>query len=452
MSQSVLPKLVQREYGRSADVICSVGVEEGPADVTACATAAKAIDRVVIINDFSVANGGCSLLALLSLRQFRDLGIPVTYICGDAGNPTLASAEVEAVALGGESILTAGTGASVVKGIHNADAMAMIDNWIDANDTPGTIYHVHGWAKILSPSIFRALSRVADRTVIHAHDFFLACPNGAFYNYPSHSLCHLKPLSAGCIASQCDKRNYAQKLWRAARSARLRFVLSNDAMLFKHVVLIHEKMAPLFELAGFSPEVLHTLRNPVLPFTRERVSAEDNSEFFFIGRLDPEKGIEDAVQAAIMAGVTLNIIGDGPLAKGLEALGPQIRLLGWLNHDEIASRVRTARAVILPTRYPEPFGLVALEASMSGIPVIVSDKAYLADEMVEAGTGITCDTSDPVAFAQGLRDVESMPRTAIQAISMRAFEGRAKMATTPDEWRDGLIAEYIKLLTRPGVP
>jgi glycosyltransferase involved in cell wall biosynthesis len=451
MSQSALPVLVQREYGRSDQAARTVERPESDGKALRGAEI-SAIDRIVVINDFSVTNGGCSLLALLSLSQFRDLGIPVTYICGDEGDPKLASAAVETVSLGGQSILTAGARSTLVKGIHNAGARAMIDRWIDAHDTPRTIYHVHGWAKILSPSIFLALARVADRTVIHAHDFFLACPNGAFYNYPSHSLCHLTPLSTSCIASQCDKRNYAQKLWRSARSARLRSVLSNQTMLFKHIVLIHEKMAPLFELAGFSPDVLHTLRNPVLPFTEERVRAEDNSEFFFIGRLDTEKGIEDAVRAAVDAGVTLNVIGDGPLAKGLAQMGPQVNWLGWLSHDEIATRVRTARAVILPTRYPEPFGLVALEASMSGIPVLMSDKAYLADEMVAAGTGIACDTSDPAAFAEKLRDVACMSRDAIQQMSMQAFDGTAKMATTPDEWRDGLIGRYGKLLNHMGDP
>ncbi|MGO7209469.1 glycosyltransferase family 1 protein, partial [Rhizobium ruizarguesonis] len=52
------------------------------------------IDRVVIIDDYSVARGGATALAVLSAKLFRGLDIPVTYICGDD------AANVELVALG----------------------------------------------------------------------------------------------------------------------------------------------------------------------------------------------------------------------------------------------------------------------------------------------------------------------------------------------------------------
>lgn len=455
MSQPVLPMFVQREYRRTGEAarpsmmhtnFHGVIDDEVGADGAQAAVRVADIDRVVIINDFSATNGGCSGLALLSLRLFRQLGIPITYICGDEGDPQLAGPAVEVVALGGESILTADPGSSIVKGIHNAAAKAMVARWIEAHDTPRTIYHVHGWAKILSPAIFVALSRVAARTVIHAHDFFLACPNGAFYDYPSQKLCDLEPLSLKCITTQCDKRNYAQKLWRAARSSRLHALLSNGKAPFNNIILIHEKMAPLFERSGFPAASLHTLRNPVVPFTKERVRAEENSEFFFVGRLDTEKGIEDVAAAAVGAGIRLNVIGNGPLAKNLAKYGPAIRLLGWHTHQEIAARIRKARAVILPTRYPEPFGLVALEASLSGIPVILSDKAYLADEMVSAAVAIGCDTTNSEAFQATLRRVAYMPREEIRAMSIRAFEAVVRPATTPTEWRDGLIGHYQNLL------
>jgi glycosyltransferase involved in cell wall biosynthesis len=447
--------VIQREYGRSGEAVRlpkmppnfrGAIADEVSVDSIRPAAGVGDIDRVVIINDFSTTNGGCTGLALLSLRLFQQLGVPVTYICGDEGDGRLASPDVELVALGGESILTANPGSSFVKGIHNAAADSMVARWIDAHDTPHTIYHVHGWAKILSPSIFVALSRVATRTVIHAHDFFLACPNGAFYDYPSEKPCNLQPLSSRCMATQCDKRNYAQKLWRAVRSARLRALLSSEKAPFRDFILIHEKMAPLFERSGFPAAALRTLRNPVVPFTGERVRAEENSEFFFIGRLDLEKGAEDVAKAAVQAGVRLNIIGDGPQAKSLAGYGENVRLLGWHTHQEIAARVRKARAVVLPTRYPEPFGLVALEASLSGIPVILSDKAYLADEMVSAGVAIACDTSNPTVFQATLRRVASMPREQIQAMSIKAFEAAVRPATTPNEWRDGLIEHYRNLL------
>ena len=409
---------------------------------------AAAIDRIVILNDLSVASGGATGLALLSARLFRQRGIPVTYICGDDGaSPDLAACGAEIVSLGGDHILTGNPRRTLLSGLHNAAAKGLVERWIAAHDTAGTIYHVHGWSKILSPSIFAALSSVAQRTVLHAHDYFLACPNGAFYNYPSQIVCGCRPLSGACLLSRCDRRSYAHKLWRAGRSARLRVALPPGA-LPSQVLLLHEKMAPFLQKSGYPAEALHVLRNPATPYGSERVRAEENRDFFLIGRLTPEKGIEDAIEAASRAGVGLTIIGEGPLRERIAARHADIRLLGWLDHDRMAAAVRSARALVMPTRYPEPFGLVAMEASLSGIPVLLSDKAYLAEEFVAAGIGLACDTMDPDAFAAAMRRLAAMPREEIRAMSERGYGRTARLSTTPEEWADGLLRHYAACLPK----
>ncbi len=455
MSQSVLPISPEREYGPpdaaasvsevSEDILGAIYDDDGVERMRMRADVSK-IDRIVVINDFSVARGGCTSLALLSSTLFRQLGVPVTYICGDDGDLQLTVQGIETVALGGDDILVGAPVQSLVKGLHNSAANALIARWIDAHDTGRTFYHVHGWSKILSPAIFPALARVSDRTVVHAHDFFLACPNGVFYHFSEQKTCDRRPFSLGCIASQCDKRNYAHKLWRTTRLARLRSFLLQEQAPFRRLFLIHERMRQRFEQCGYPPEALHALRNPVIPYTDERVRAEDNSEFFFIGRLEPEKGVEDAAEAAVRADIKLTLIGDGSLAKRLARYGRNVDLVGWQSHGEIAKRVRTARAVLMPSRIAEPFGLVAAEASMSGIPVILSDKAYLADEMVGAGIGLACDTLNSDAFAATLRRLADMPRPEIQAMSEKAFGRTVKLATTPEEWCDALIDHYRSLV------
>jgi len=53
--------------------------------------------------------------------------------------------------------------------------------------------------------------------VLTMHDYFSVCPNGSFFIYPTRTLCHLKPMSAACLGTQCDQRTYSHKLWRVAR-------------------------------------------------------------------------------------------------------------------------------------------------------------------------------------------------------------------------------------------
>ncbi len=85
--------------------------------------------------------------------------------------------------------------------------------------------------------------------------------------------------------------------------------------------------------------------------------------------------------------VKLCVIGDGPLMPLVAASGDHVRAVGWQSHAEIGPTIRKARALLMPSRYPEPFGLVAIEAARSGLPVIMSRSAFLAEEMQRAKHG-----------------------------------------------------------------
>ncbi|MBP2488914.1 glycosyltransferase involved in cell wall biosynthesis [Rhizobium leguminosarum] len=410
------------------------------------------IDRVVIIDDYSVARGGATALAVLSAKLFRGLDIPVTYICGDdAANAELVALGVSMVGLNSRDLLSAERAKAFVTGIHNGAAVRMVANWIAAEDTADTVYHVHGWHQILSPAIFKALVPVARRCVVHAHDFFTACPNGAFFDYQAQEICLRRPLGGSCIATACDKRSYAHKLWRVARGSNILRLLKDQAD-FGRIILLHEKMAGFLVGAGYRPERLTTIRNPVAPLSIKRIEAEANEEFVFIGRLDEEKGIEDAVAATRRAGVKLCVIGDGPLMPLVAASGDHVRAVGWQSHAEIGPTIREARALLMPSRYPEPFGLVAIEAARSGLPVIMSRSAFLAEEMQRAGMALACDTADVSAFADTLTRFSQMPGHEVRAMSERAFRLSPDLASTHEEWRDALLAEYQSLISTNAVP
>jgi len=190
------------------------------------------------------------------------------------------------------------------------------------------------------------------------------------------------------------------------------------------------------------------VRNPVTRFTDHRIEAERNRDFYFVGRIEFEKGIDEAALAAKRAGVRLRILGDGPDRSTLEARHPHVDVLGWSSRETIRSVIRNARALLMPSRYPEPFGLVAAEASRSGLPVILSTNALLSAEFVQAGLGFACDTRDIEAFAATIRHVADMPAEEVRAMSELAFSGTVPIATTPLTWRDRLMELYEERLSR----
>ncbi|GGA09839.1 hypothetical protein [Neptunicoccus cionae] len=218
--------------------------------------------RGVIINDFSLARGGATALALLSAKLFRARDVPVTLFCGDdARHTAISDLGVDIVSVGGKPLLEQGKLHAMASGLYNIRAKSALERLIRERDTDDTIYHVHAWSLILSPSIFSALKSVAPRVVIHSHDQFLACPNGVFYDFQKRISCDRTPLGPACLATQCDKRSYVQKGWRVLRQTGLRHVLT-DKHKWGAVVAIHPKMQHRLSTFGCGAMTLKTLRNP----------------------------------------------------------------------------------------------------------------------------------------------------------------------------------------------
>ncbi|HSD30032.1 MAG TPA: glycosyltransferase [Vicinamibacteria bacterium] len=95
----------------------------------------------------------------------------------------------------------------------------------------------------------------------------------------------------------------------------------------------------------------------------------------FVGRLVESKGVRDAVEAWRRSGVDLPLViaGTGQLRGQLSSLAdrtPGLELLGWVERDRLSGLYRRARALLLPSRWQEPFGIAGLEALTFGVPVV----------------------------------------------------------------------------------
>lgn len=404
------------------------------------------VDHVVIINDRSSRVGGASNLAVLSAQMLENSGVGLTYFAGD--RPPDEKPVADTINLDGMPLVNQGRLAAFASGIYNARAHDALRDLVLTKDTPSTIYHVHGWSKILSPSIFRALAPVRQRTILHAHDYFLACPNGGFANYRSHEVCRLRPMSMQCLTTQCDKRGYHEKIWRCARHLlREHFYTTRD--MPANIVIVHERMREYFARAGLNGEHIDTIRNPVDPFLTESGTPWRNRAFFFIGRLEPEKGFDDAARAARLANATLHVIGDGAGRSVLEQLYPEVVLHGWQDRDRIRSIVRDARAVVVSSRVPEPFGLAALEAVSSGIPVVVPDSALLAKEIASRGCGMAFRAGDIEGLADALR-IMATDDELVRTMSVCCLREAPAMAHTEASWGEALMDLYKRVLARAG--
>ncbi|MBM1175444.1 glycosyltransferase family 4 protein [Microvirga arabica] len=211
------------------------------------------------------------------------------------------------------------------------------------------------------------------------------------------------------------------------------------------VVAVHEGMLAHLEFGGIERSQLRVLHNPVTPWRSERVLAENNDCFVYVGRLEADKGVDLLAEAATQAGVKLRVIGQGPLSDMLSARYPSIEQAGWRDRSEIPDLINDARALVMPTRGRETFGLAAMEAMTSGLPVVASKNAMIAEEIHRRGFGLSCDPFDITALSDALRRLAN-DNLLVQRMSQRAYDGARALALSPEDWVEALLEIYLDIL------
>ena len=113
-----------------------------------------------------------------------------------------------------------------------------------------------------------------------------------------------------------------------------------------NIVVVHQRMLDYFERGQMRTANIEIIRNPVEPFLKHPMDPWKKRDFFFVGRLEPEKGFEDAAIAARLAGVKLHVIGDGAGRARLEKDYPEVVIHGWKTKDQIRDIIAQPRALV----------------------------------------------------------------------------------------------------------
>jgi glycosyltransferase involved in cell wall biosynthesis len=155
----------------------------------------------------------------------------------------------------------------------------------------------------------------------------------------------------------------------------------------------------------------------------------------FVGRLSPEKGILEFVEAT--AGLPRVIVGDGPLRYRVPDA------LGFLPRAELARRFQRAAVVVCPSRR-EGYGVVAREAMANGRPVVATPVGGLLDAVEDGVTGIRV----PVGDVAGLRDavVSLLADPALRSKLGAAGRERARERYSWEIATRDLVAAYRNAL------
>ena len=151
----------------------------------------------------------------------------------------------------------------------------------------------------------------------------------------------------------------------------------------------------------------------------------------FLGRISPEKGVDRAIKIAGKAGLKLKIAAKvdnadkeyydrviKPLIQG----NPDVEFIGEINDAQKPDFLSGANVLIFPINWPEPFGLVMIEAMACGTPVVAFNSGSVPEVIDPDVTGFIVDDIDQAVAA--VKKVHLLDRARVRATFDRRFTAR----------------------------
>jgi glycosyltransferase involved in cell wall biosynthesis len=400
--------------------------------------------QVVVLNDFCYVQGGASRVAIDEAVGLANAGAKVTFV-GGVGPvcEELKTAPLRVVNLDQQELSSVRENPTVaLQSLWNLPAYRLMKSVAGSLDRRETIFHVHGYTKSLSSSPIYFATANGFRVICTLHDFFSACPNGAFFNFADNKVCHLRGLSTSCITTNCDKRHFTHKLYRVARSLAQRHIGRFPSGVAEYIAL-SVKSAELLRPYLPSNATIRLLENPINVGRKSPVDVATKSSVVAVGRLDAEKGIALLVDAARRARSPLTLIGDGPWRQYAEQYDG-CRVTGWLSKQEVMVELEQARCLAFPSLWYETYGLVVEEAAARGIPSIVSDSSAAAERVKNGVTGWHAHTGNLDDLVRCLDVIKD--DTVVQKVGLAAFEHYWIDPPTPARHTAELMGIYRDIL------
>ena len=164
----------------------------------------------------------------------------------------------------------------------------------------------------------------------------------------------------------------------------------------------------------------------------------DGHTLLFVGRVLLEKGLDYLLRSLpdISGPWRLIVDGDGPALENAIALARRLRLLdriefaGWSSREQHLTHYETADVVVVPSVWPEPFGLVGIEAMAYGKPVVAFRTGGIPDWLAHEETGFLVENGNAVELGQRIGELLADPQ-------LRLRMGRAARDRALDKFSPG---------------
>jgi glycosyltransferase involved in cell wall biosynthesis len=262
-------------------------------------------------------------------------------------------------------------------------------------DDPEVTSHLQGLAPLVSS--------------VHG---FSTCTSGVHYFRPGHECqrahgpgCIPNLLARGCAHTRDPRwlpRGYRRSTGARSSLRRADLTITYSSAIDRHMAINgvdRRAVVPLFSTVPVASGSGHEGRRRVV----------------FAGRLVRPKGVDVLLRAARHVDAEFLICGTGKQLEALRRLASRlgvqqrVSFAGWLSPEQLARELAEASVVAIPSLWPEPFGLVGVEAFAAGRPVVASTTGGIEDWLDHGRNGLGVAPGDVQALASALSELLADP-------------------------------------------
>jgi UDP-glucose:tetrahydrobiopterin glucosyltransferase len=186
-----------------------------------------------------------------------------------------------------------------------------------------------------------------------------------------------------------------------------------------------------------------------LDLTHYNFCEKPDNALCWLGRISPEKGLEDAVKASQATGIPLKVMGhmqDQGYFEQVQREFPyaSFEYLGFLDTDEMQKVVRQCRGLLVTPRWVEAFGNVLMEALACGVPVIAYRRGGPAEIVREGETGWLVEPDSVDGLITAIQALDQIDRKACRQQAEREFSLEA-MGDRTEAWFDAVLKSWPRV-------
>jgi len=402
-----------------------------------------AVRRVLMVNKFQYPKGGAELYMYGLAGLLEREGVDVRYfgmrhprnVDSDTSRHYVSEVDFEQPPPGIGRLRVA------ARAVYSFEARRRMSALL-ADQPAFDVAHLHNVYHQLSPSILAPLHRADIPVVMTVHDYKLVCP---VYTLVSHGeMCErcVGGHFQNAVRLRCNRGSLAGSALVAGETW-----LHRTLRLWEHGVdvfvtpssYLREKLIA----GGYPADRVVAVPNFVDP-DRYRAHPQPGEYFLYLGRLSREKGVETLIEAVAGTPLELRIAGEGPERERLEALavasGGRVEFIGHRSGDDLERLVAGARAVVVPSRWPENCPLVVLEAMASARPLVASRVGGIPELARDDQEALLVPPGDVAALRSALVRLHDDAELAL-ALG-RAGRERAQSRYAPERHLDDVLGVY----------